>query len=287
VKSEFIEISDELFLQVGKMITERYGIKMPLVKKVMFQARLQRRLHELDIRSFDEYAARLFNDSNDSPEFDLLADFISTNKTEFFREKEHFNFLNGNIFPEYLKIFTSNPLSPFKFWSAGCSSGQEAYSFGIQLEEFMRLNGVRFDYSILATDISGKMLKLAREAVYPMSQVDELPVELKHRYFLKSKETKDPKVRVIKEIRKKVKVGYMNLIDGLYPFQMQFDVIFLRNTMIYFDSKVQFNVLIKVLDSLKSGGYLFIGHSESLINLHLPIKSIAPSVYVKINTEGI
>jgi len=269
------------------MITERYGIKMPLEKKIMFQARLQRRLRELDIQSFDEYASRLFNDSNDSTEFVLLADFISTNKTEFFREKEHFNFLNGNVFPEYLKNSSSTQFQELKLWSAGCSSGQEAYSIGIQLEEFMRVNGVRFNYSILATDISGKMLKSAREAVYPMSQVDEIPLELKHRYFLKSKNTKDQKVKVIKDIREKVRVGYMNLMDGLYPFQMQFDIIFLRNTLIYFDPKVQLSVLIKVLDSLKTGGYLFIGHSESIINLHLPIKSIAPSVYMKINTEGL
>lgn len=285
MQSEFIEISDELFLKFGKMITERYGIKMPPEKKIMFQARLQRRLRELDIHSFDEYASRLFNDSNDSTEFVLLADFISTNKTEFFREKEHFHFLNGNIFPEYLKNSRSTQFQELKLWSAGCSSGQEAYSIGIQLEEFMRVNGVRFNYSILATDISGKMLKSAREAVYPMSQVDEIPLELKHRYFLKSKNTKDQKVKVIKDIREKVRVGYMNLMDGLYPFQMQFDIIFLRNTLIYFDPKVQLSVLIKVLDSLKTGGYLFIGHSESLINLHLPIKSIAPSVYMKINTE--
>jgi len=285
VQSEFIEISDELFLKFGKMITERYGIKMPPEKKIMFQARLQRRLRELDIHSFDEYASRLFNDSNDSTEFVLLADFISTNKTEFFREKEHFHFLNGNIFPEYLKNSRSTQFQELKLWSAGCSSGQEAYSIGIQLEEFMRVNGVMFNYSILATDISEKMLKSAREAVYPMSQVDEIPLELKHRYFLKSKNTKDQKVKVIKDIREKVRVGYMNLMDGLYPFQMQFDIIFLRNTLIYFDPKVQLSVLIKVLDSLKTGGYLFIGHSESLINLHLPIKSIAPSVYMKINTE--
>jgi chemotaxis protein methyltransferase CheR len=287
VQSEFIEISDELFLQLGRMITERYGIKMPPEKKIMFQARLQRRLRELDIYSFDEYAARLFTDSNDSTEFDLLADFISTNKTEFFREKDHFDFLNRDIFPEYLKNSKSALFPQMKIWSAGCSSGQEAYSIGIQLEEFMLKNGVRFDYSILATDISGKMLKSAREAVYPMSQVEELALELKHRYFLKSKNAKDQKVRVTKEIRDRVKVGYMNLMDGLYPFHAQFDVVFLRNTLIYFDPKVQLSVLIKVLDSLKAGGYLFIGHSESLINLHLPIQSIAPSVYMKINTEGL
>lgn len=253
----------------------------------MFQARLQRRLHELDIDSFDEYAARLFSDSNESTEFNLLADFISTNKTEFFREKEHFRFLTENILPEYLKNSTSNLVPELNFWSAGCSSGQEAYSVGIQFEEFMRIQGIRFDYSILATDISGKMLRSAKEAVYPMSQVDEMPIELKHRYFLKSKNTKDPKVKVVKSIREKVRVGHLNLMDGLYPFDAQFDVIFLRNTLIYFDPKVQLKVLTKVLDSLKTGGYLFIGHSESLINLNLPIKTIAPSVYIKINTEGL
>lgn len=287
MKSDFIEISDELFLQVGKMITERYGIKMPPEKKIMFQARLQRRLFELDIHSFEEYAMRLFDESDGSTEFNQLADFISTNKTEFFREKEHFDFLSGNIFSEYLKNSTSAIFPQLNLWSAGCSSGQEAYSIGIQLEEFMKVNGIRFDYSILATDISGKMLKLAREAVYPMSQVEGIPIELKYRYFMKSKSDNDQKVRVVKEIREKVRVGYLNLMDGLYPFQSQFDVVFLRNTLIYFDPKVQLKVLTKVLDSLKSGGYLFIGHSESLINLHLPIKSIAPSVYIKTNTEGL
>lgn len=287
MKSEYIEISDELFLQVGKMITERYGIKMPPEKKIMFQARLQRRLHELDIHSFDEYAAKLFDDSKESGEFDILADFVSTNKTEFFREKEHFQFLNDRIFPEYIRNSESNEYPMFNLWCAGCSSGQEAYSIGIQLEEFMRRNDVRFDYSILATDISGKVLRLAKEAVYLMPQVDGLPLELKHRYFLKSKNTKDQKVRVVKEIREKVRVGHMNLMDDFYPFNMQFDVIFLRNTLIYFTPQVQLNVLLKVLDSLKTGGYLFIGHSESLINLRLPILSIAPSVYVKISTEGL
>ena len=286
MKSEFIEISDELFLQVGKMITERYGIKMPPEKKIMFQARLQRRLLELDIHSFDEYAAKLFDNNNDTNEINLLADLISTNKTEFFREKEHFQFLNNRLFPEYFKNRDSNLFSQIKLWSAGCSSGQEAYSIGIQLEEFMRTNSVRFDYSVLATDISGRMLRVAKQAVYPMPQVNEMPVELKHRYFLKSKNTKDPKVRVVNKIREKVTVAHMNLMDGSYPFKMPFDVVFLRNTLIYFEPKVQRQVLTKVLDCLKTGGYLFIGHSESLINLNLPIQSIAPSVYIKRIPKG-
>lgn len=283
VKSEFIEISDELFLQLGKMITERYGIKLPLEKKVMFQARLQRHLRELDIHSFDEYAELLINSQGESTEIDVLADYISTNKTEFFRNNDHFNFISNHILPD---LQTQNlRLTNLKLWSAGCSSGQEAYSIGITLEEFMRMKGVRFDYSILATDISGRMLKAAKEAIYPISQVVDISLDLKQRYFLKSKSLKEQQVRVVKDIREKVRVAYMNLMDSTYPFNKQFDIVFLRNTLIYFSPQVQQKVLTKVIESLKPGGYLFIGHSESLINMHLPIQSIAPSAYVKINTE--
>lgn len=255
---------------------------MPAEKKIMFQARLQRRLLELDIHSFDEYAKRLFDDCNENSEFRLLADFISTNKTEFFREKDHFDFLSSVVFPAYLNEHLSGSVPRLNVWSAGCSNGQEAYSIAIQLEEFMRSNKIRFDYSVLATDISARMLKLASEAIYPMGQVDTIPIDVKHRYFLKSKDNENKKVRVVKEIRDQIKIGYLNLMEELYPFQSQFDVVFIRNTLIYFDQKVQLRVLIRVLDSLKSGGYLFIGHSESLVNLQLPIKSIAPSVYVKL-----
>lgn len=285
LKSKFMEISDDLFLQLGKMITERYGIKMPLEKKIMFQARLQRHLRDLNIETFAEYAEKLLNNKGDSSEFDILADYITTNKTEFFRKNDHFDFISDHILPDLL---TRNlRLSNLKLWSAGCSSGQEAYSIGITLEEFMRLNGVKFDYSILATDISGKMLKSAKEAVYPMSQVNDIPIDLKQRYFLKSKSTKDPQVRIVKDIREKVRVAYMNLMDDIYPFNAQFDIVFLRNTLIYFSHEIQMEVLSKVIENLRLGGYLFIGHSESLINMQLPITSIAPSAYIKTNTEGL
>lgn len=287
MRPEFIEISDELFLKVGKMITERYGIKMTPDKKIMFQSRLQRRLHELDIISFDEYAKKLFNENGESAEFAILADFISTNKTEFFREIEHFYFLSETIVPEFLNKSKSNSIPELKFWSAGCSNGQEAYSIGIQLEEFKRLSGMPFNYSIMATDISGKMLRSAKEAIYPMSQVDQISMELKHRYFLKGKNINDQKVRVVKEIRERVRVAYMNLMDGSYPFDMHFDVVFLRNTLIYFDQATQLEVLIKITNCIKTGGYLLIGHSESLINLQLPLISVAPSVYMKTKVESL
>jgi chemotaxis protein methyltransferase CheR len=278
--SEFIQISDELFLQLGRMITERYGIKMPADKKIMFQARLQRRLRELGIDSFEEYAKKLLVENVDSHEFTILADYISTNKTDFFRENDHFSFLSEHVLPHLIK----NSVSQLKIWSAGCSSGQEAYSIAITIEEFRRMNRSSFDYSIFATDISYRMLKAVREAIYPISEVDAIPLEIKHRYFLKSKEINVSKARVLKDVRDHVKMGYLNLMDQSYSFDTKFDVIFLRNTLIYFDSETQRRVLAKVLENLKTGSYLFIGHSESLINMHLPIRSIAPSVYIKTNT---
>jgi chemotaxis protein methyltransferase CheR len=284
VKLELIQLSDDLFLKLGNMITERYGIKMPPEKKIMFQSRLQRRLRELEISSFDEYAKMLLYNDHDARELSILADYISTNKTEFFREKDHFQFISDNILSDYLAKKQTETAPGLKIWSAGCSNGQEAFSIAITTEEFMRQKHIRLSYSILGTDISARMLKMAREAIYPLSSIDEISDDLKHRYFLKSKDQKDQKVRIIKELRDKVTTAYLNLMDTGYHFPEKFDVIFLRNTLIYFSSEVQQKVLMKVLNNLKTGGYLFIGHSESLINMNLPIHSIAPSVYVKTNT---
>ena len=283
MKSEFIHISDELFQKLGTLITERFGIKMPPDKKIMFQSRMQRRLLELEINSFDEYAKMLLNANLDSPELSVLADYISTNKTDFFRENDHFQFITDQIIPEYLNKKFNFKGPKLKIWSAGCSNGQEAYSIAITLEEYIRLKKMPIDYSILATDISVRMLKNAAEAVYPISSMDVISLDLKHRYFLKSKDQKDQKVRLIKDLRDKVTPAYLNLMDDNYFLNDEFDLVFLRNTLIYFNPQVQQKVLTKVLNNIKTGGYLIIGHSESLINMNLPIRSIVPSIYVKIN----
>jgi chemotaxis protein methyltransferase CheR len=283
LKQEFVQITDELFLKLGKLITERYGIKMSPEKKIMFQARLQRRLQDLNIDSFDEYASRLLSNSPDTDELKVIADYISTNKTEFFRESEHFQFITSKVIPEFLNPGKELQSKRLKIWSAGCSNGQEAYTLGITIEEYMRNNKTRFDYSILATDISNRMLEMAKMAVYPMSHVIDIPVDIKHRYFLKSKIIQDPKVRVVKDIRNRVRVAYLNLMDSSYTLEHKYDIIFLRNTLIYFERNIQLKVLMNIVDNLNTGGYLFVGHSESLVNLNLPLRAIAPSVYLKIN----
>ena len=281
MKSEIIQIPDALFLKLGKLISEKYGIKMPIEKKIMFQSRMQRRLRELNMLSFDEYADKLLNSNNETQEFTIMADYISTNKTEFFRENAHFNFLTNAILPKYKEQAPTYRIPLLNIWSAGCSSGQESYSISITIEEFIRSSGFKLGYFITATDISTRMLKTAKEAIYPMSHVDEISMDLKQKYFLKSTGINDSKVRVAKEIRDRVRFEYLNLMDDSYQLKGDFNVVFLRNTLIYFEPVVQIKVLTKVLDRLVDGGFLFIGHSESLINMNLPIQSIAPSVYVK------
>jgi chemotaxis protein methyltransferase CheR len=254
---------------------------MSIEKKIMFQSRLQKRLRELNMISFDEYAVRLLDSNGGTEEFSVMADFISTNKTEFFRERAHFDFLTDIVLPQCQEQKPNYIIPQMNIWSAGCSSGQEAYSLAITMEEYIRTSGYNLGYFITATDISTRMLKIAREAIYPIGQVDEISMELKRKYFLKSKSSNDQKVRPAKEIRNKVRFGYLNLMDDLYELKDDFNVVFLRNTLIYFEPAVQIKILTKVLDKLVDGGFLFIGHSESLINMNLPIRSIAPSVYVK------
>lgn len=281
MKSEIILLSDDLFLKLGKLISERFGIKMPIEKKIMFQARMQKRLRELNIASFDQYAVKLLDNNGETEEFSIMVDYISTNKTEFFRENAHFDFLTASVLPLLVQHASTQQIPTINIWSAGCSSGQEAYSLAISVEEFKNLSGLNLRYFITATDISGRMLKSAKEAIYPMSQAEGISMALKKKYFLKSKNPKDQKVRVVKEIRDNVRFNYLNLMDEIYELKRDFKVIFLRNTLIYFEPTVQFKILAKVLDKLVDGGFLFIGHSESLINMNLPIRPVAPSVYVK------
>lgn len=283
MKSDIIQISDDLFLKLGKMIAEKYGIKMPIEKKIMFQSRMQKRLRELSLESFDQYADVLLNTTSKKDEFTLMADYISTNKTEFFRENAHFDFLTHTVLPQIQQKAQSLPVPAIGIWSAGCSSGQESYSISITIEEYMRSKGFRLPYFVISTDISTRMLRIARDAIYPMAMVEDISMEIKQKYFLKSIGSNDPKAKLTREIREKVNFSYLNLMDEFYLLKDHFNIIFLRNTLIYFEPAVQKQVLSKVLERLADGGYLFIGHSESLINMNLPIRSVAPSVYIKIN----
>lgn len=272
------KLSNEDFERLSNFIYHEYGIKMPPVKKVMLQSRLQKRLRELNITSFDEYVDYVFSKEGQDNEVIHMIDVVSTNKTDFFREPVHFEFLTNEGLPELMA--GSNHLN-IKVWSAGCSSGEEPYTLTIVLSEFKeKFPG--FDYSIMATDISSRILRSAVEAIYKENRIENIPITLKRKYFLKSKDRESPTVRIIPELRRKVSFQRLNFMDHTFNIHETFDVIFCRNVLIYFDRETQEEVINKLCSKLKIGGFFFLGHSESITNMKVPLKQIKPTIFRRV-----
>lgn len=269
------QLTDADFAKLSKFIYSQYGIKMPPEKKIMLQSRLQKRLRALTIYSFKEYIEYVFG-SNNNEEIIHMMDVVSTNKTDFYREPAHFDFLRTNLLP---KLYENR--KSLKIWSAGCSSGPEVYTLAIEFSEFANTHQ-GFDFSILGTDISTLMLKKAFAAIYPEEMVEIIPLELKKKYLLKSKDRTKKLVRVSENLRRKVKFQRLNFMDEQYGISEQFDIIFCRNVLIYFDRETQEKVINKLCNHLKMDGYFFLGHSESITNINVPLKQVKPTVYNRI-----
>lgn len=274
------ELSDSQFQHLSEFIHTNVGIKMPAEKRLMVQSRLANRLKVLGMNNYDDYLKFTFsNTAQGSEEIALMINAITTNLTVFFRENSHFEYLSNVVLPE----LAQQNLKKVELWSAGCSSGQEPYTLSIVMQEFIRQNQNSInDYSILATDISSKVLDKAIDAVYPMNEVENLSYDIKKRYFLKSKNQENPTVRVKPETRQKVNFARLNFMDSSYPKTTQKNVIFCRNVLIYFDKKTQESVVRKLLEHLAPGGYLFLGHSETIFGMDLPLKTVGPTIFKKI-----
>lgn len=274
------ELSDSQFQHLSEFIHTNVGIKMPAEKRLMVQSRLANRLKVLGMNNYDDYLKFTFsNTAQGSEEIALMINAITTNLTVFFRENSHFEYLSNVVLPE----LAQQNLKKVELWSAGCSSGQEPYTLSIVMQEFIRENQNSInDYSILATDISSKVLDKAIDAVYPMNEVENLSYDIKKRYFLKSKNQENPTVRVKPETRQKVNFARLNFMDSSYPKTTQKNVIFCRNVLIYFDKKTQESVVRKLLEHLAPGGYLFLGHSETIFGMDLPLKTVGPTIFKKI-----
>lgn len=266
------------FKRLASYIEKNVGIKMPEQKILMMQARLASRLNALNMTSFSDYVDYVLSGQH-SEEVLHMIDVMTTNLTHFFREPTHFEFLSQHVLPEFL----SNNRKSIKLWSAGCSSGQEPYTLAIVIKEFLRKNKVQmFDFSILASDISTRVLDKAEKAVYPAENISKVPLGIKKNYFLKSKNSEKPLVRIKPEIRRIVSFKRINFIDADYGLNETFQIIFCRNVLIYFDKDVQKKVLQKFMEFLEPGGYLFLGHSETIMNMDLPLKTVSPTVFQKI-----
>jgi chemotaxis protein methyltransferase CheR len=274
------KLSDEEFKKLSEFIYIEYGIRMPLVKKIMLQSRLQKRLRDLSITSFKEYVNYVFSKEGQDNEVIHMIDVVSTNKTDFFREPVHFEFLANNIVPEFIE--SSLGRRPMKVWSAGCSSGEEPYTIAIILSECKEKYHT-FDFSIFGTDISTRILNSAHDAIYKENRVDEIPLTYKRKYFLKSKDRTNPTVRIISELRNRTSFARLNFMDNSYKINDSFDVIFCRNVLIYFDREAQEKVINKLCAKLQPGGYFFLGHSESITSMKVPLKQIKPTIFIKTN----
>lgn len=273
------KLTDGEFNRLSHFIYTEYGIKMPPVKKTMLQSRLQKRLRELKINNFKDYVDFVFSREGQTNEVIHMIDVVSTNKTDFFREPVHFDFMNESVLPELVENSRFPP--HVKIWSAGCSSGEEPYTISIIMNEFVEKHP-GMDFSILGTDISSRILTVAQDAIYKQNKIDVIPMCLKKKYFLKSKDPLLQSVRVVPELRKKVSFARLNFMSDYYDVRDTFDIIFCRNVLIYFDRDTQENVINKLSARLKPGGYFFLGHSESIANLKVPLKQLRPTIFKKI-----
>ncbi len=267
------------FERLSRFIYAELGIKLPDGKTTMLEGRLSKRLRHLGLESYGDYCDYLFSQHGRDHEMVHLINAVTTNKTDFFREPAHFTYLTQTALPEILRQGTAER-GKLRIWSAGCSSGEEPYTLAMVLSEFSAQHAQgRIMPQILATDISQRVLDMARLGVYHQDRIVPVPLPLRRKYLLKSKDKNNPVVRVALPQRNMVRFGRLNFMDDDFGFDEQQDVIFCRNVIIYFDRPTQERLVNKFCRHLQPGGYLFLGHSESLHGCEVPLTQVAPTIY--------
>jgi chemotaxis protein methyltransferase CheR len=273
-------LSDREFSIFSTFIYDLAGIKMPPAKKIMLEARLQKRLKALGIPTFKEYGDYVFSQEGRDSEMVHLIDVVTTNKTDFFREPGHFDFMVKTALPNILKARGGASREPVRIWSAGCSTGEEPYTLAMVLSEFAS-ERPNFQAAITASDICTQVLQTAKTGIYPEDRTDPIPLNLKKKYLMRSREKTKSLVRISPSLRSLVTFRRINFMDNDLGISEKMDIIFCRNVVIYFDKPTQQTLMRKFHKQLKPGGYLFIGHSESLNGLDVDFKPVASTVYRK------
>ena len=271
-------LSEKDFTRLSEFIQSEYGIKMPTTKKLMLEARLQKRLRKLGIKEFDEYIDYIFTPEGRADEMVHMMDVVTTNKTDFFREPAHFDYLAETALPELIRLYEAGVRKSLKLWSAGCSSGEEPYTLAMVLSEFAEKQP-HFRFSILATDLSSEALEKGRSGIYEESKVAPIPLPLRKKYLLRSRDRSKTLVRIKPALRGLIRFVRLNLMDEHYPLNEQMDIVFFRNVIIYFSRATQEKMIGRVCRHLRPGGYLFTGHSETLFSMQAPLKQEAPTIY--------
>lgn len=265
------------FNTFADLVYDKCGINLEPCKKTMLESRLNRRLRALNLQSFGDYIQFVNSKEGQEGELVQMIDAVTTNKTDFFREPHHFDFLIQDLVPAFVN---NNESRPLRVWSAACSSGEEPYTLAMVLQD-AKEQYAGFKYEILASDISTSVLQKASQAIYAADRALDIPMHYRKKYLLKSKDTSNPRIRIVPSLREAVSFFHMNLMESETPFDQLQDIIFCRNVLIYFDRETQLKVINHLLRKLKKGGVLFIGHSESLHFFDLPVKQIRPTIFIK------
>jgi chemotaxis protein methyltransferase CheR len=273
-------LSDRDFARLSSFIHHEAGIRLGHEKKTMLEGRLKRRLRDLNIGSYRQYCDYLFAEQGLREEKVRFIDVVTTNKTDFFREAKHFDYLTQRALPELAPRLGD----PLLVWSAGCSSGEEPYTLAMVLSEYAESHpGFRF--RILATDISTIVLEKARLGIYKSDDVEPVPPALRRKYLLRSRERHTDQVRIAPELRRLVEFRRLNFMDADYGVAEKADAIFCRNVIIYFDRPTQQKILGNLVRHLKPSGYLFVGHSETLHDMNLPVEPLGPALYRRVHVR--
>lgn len=270
------QLTGKQFNNLRDFIYDTCGIKLPDTKKNMVEGRLRKRVKALNFSSYKDYLNYAFNEGASKEQLHLI-DAITTNKTDFFREPNHFNLMTNKILPEFERkgFGTTQKL---KVWSCASSTGEEPYTLAMVLAEYFGING---NFIVFATDINTDVLAQGKKAVYTEEKAEPIPYDHKLKYMLKSKNRTDKLVRFRPELRGKVKFARNNLKNNEYVLTEQVEIAFCRNVIIYFDTETQEFILNKICSYINPGGFLFMGHSESIHGMRLPIKNYAPTVYLR------
>jgi chemotaxis protein methyltransferase CheR len=276
--NQIAPLNDADFTKLSNFIYVNYGIKLPISKKIMLQSRLASRLKINGMKSYAEYTKYVLSGDANESEIVNMIDLVSTNKTDFYREAAHFDFMKEVVLPNFI---VGDSRQPFKVWSSASSSGEEAYTIAMVISEFIE-NNRKIDFEILGTDISARILEKAKLGIYPIDRVDVIPISQKKKYLLRSKDQENQMVRIVPNLRAKARFQRLNLMDSSYNVPKDFDIIFCRNVLIYFDRETQEKVINKLCMHLKPGGYFFLGHSESISGIDVPLKPLKPTMFVKI-----
>jgi chemotaxis protein methyltransferase CheR len=269
------------YQRIAALISTEVGIKLPPAKRLMVEGRLRKRIRALGYDDFGSYCAYLFKQDGLASERPYLINAVTTNKTDFFREPEHFTFLEQQIVPELLLERKGERMPLLKIWSAASSTGAEAYSIAMLLADVVAQRA-DFRFAVLGTDISTAVLAQGQRAIYPVEMIAPVPPEKQARYVMRARKPGARQdVRIAPELRRLVRFAPLNLMDRTYPFDRDVDVIFLRNVLIYFEKKDQEAVIGRLIDHLRPRGYLVLGHSESMIGTSIVMRQVAPAVFQK------